>query len=100
MRLRRGPPIFAVLRLFVERTVRLRKEFYDPPALRFSFRSRGEEDITRLCEGRVPSAILGGNTSLRAVQPISRANPPGSSVCPFGLHDFLPAWQSSNALVL
>lgn len=34
MRLRREPPIFAVPRLFVERTVQLRKEFHDPPALR------------------------------------------------------------------
>jgi len=29
-----GPPSFAVPRLFVERTVQLRKEFHDPPALR------------------------------------------------------------------
>ena len=34
MRLHRGPPNFAVPRLFVERTVQLRKEFHDPPALR------------------------------------------------------------------
>ena len=34
VRLRREPPIFAVPRLFVERTVQLRKEFHDPPALR------------------------------------------------------------------
>ena len=47
-----------------------------------------KEIITRPREGRVPSAILGGNTTFRAVQPISRANPSGSSVCPLGLHDF------------
>jgi len=37
VRLRREPPVFAVPRLFVERTVRLRKEFHDPPALRSLF---------------------------------------------------------------
>lgn len=83
-----------------EGAVQLRHE---PPI----FRSRDEGDhhatVRRSnpgCNSRREHFPFFSKAIFRAVQPISRAKPIGSSVCPPGLHDiFMPVRQRSDARV-